>query len=174
MKLTLKVSFLFFFFKSYLIKIKNTIYNTFFTNQNTWKIYMDCKHLCSYFESFSLQHYSKKKLLTVKIDRSSEYKQKVDLVDREEDDSLEYNLKATWFFNPSRSEGLTGEEELVVPHVLILSMIKLTLEQQPAAMGILSEFFDHSFYRFASNIFPLFRFKSEGRRGFTLEYLRNT
>lgn len=40
MKLTLKVSFLFFFFKSYLIKIKNTIYNTFFTNQNTWKIYM--------------------------------------------------------------------------------------------------------------------------------------
>lgn len=171
MKLTLKVSFLFFFFKSYLIKIKNTI--ILFSPIKIHGKYI-CKHLCSYFESFSLQHYSKRKLLTVKTDRSSEYKQKVDLVDREEDDSLEYNLKATWFFNPSRSEGLTGEEELVVPHVLILSMIKLTLEQQPAAMGILSEFFDHSFYRFASNIFPLFRFKSEGRRGFTLEYLRNT
>lgn len=135
---------------------------------------MICKHLCFYFKTSSLQHYAKRKLLTVKIDRSSEYKQKVDLIDREGDDSLEYNLKATWFFNPSRSEGLTGEEELVVPHVLILSMIKLTLEQQPAAIGILSESLDHSFYhfRFASNIFPLFRFKSEGWHG--LEYLRNT
>ncbi|XP_012339100.2 LOW QUALITY PROTEIN: sensory neuron membrane protein 1-like [Apis florea] len=81
-----------------------------------------------------------------------EYKQKVDLVDREEDDSLEYNLKATWYFNPSRSEGLTGEEELVVPHVLILSMAKLTLEQQPAAMGILNKAVD-SIFKKPSSVF---------------------
>ncbi|XP_050598000.1 sensory neuron membrane protein 1 isoform X2 [Bombus affinis] len=74
-----------------------------------------------------------------------EYKHKVNMVDREEDDSLEYNLKATWFFNPSLSSPLTGEEELVFPHVLILSMIKLTLEQQPAAIGILNKAVDNIF-----------------------------
>ncbi|XP_017795434.1 PREDICTED: sensory neuron membrane protein 1-like [Habropoda laboriosa] len=74
-----------------------------------------------------------------------EYKQKVDLVDREEDDSLEYGLKATWYFNPSRSNGLTGEEEIVFPHVLILSMIKVTLMEQPAAIGILNKGVDSIF-----------------------------
>lgn len=70
---------------------------------------------------------------------SSEYKLKVNLVDREEDDSVEYNIKATWYFNPSRSEGLTGEEVLVFPHILILSMLKITLQEQPGAIGIISE-----------------------------------
>lgn len=69
----------------------------------------------------------------------SEYKHKENLVDREEDDSVEYNLKNVWFFNPSLSSPLTGEEELVFPHLLILSMIKITLEQQPGAIGILSK-----------------------------------
>ncbi|XP_076753044.1 sensory neuron membrane protein 1 [Xylocopa sonorina] len=74
-----------------------------------------------------------------------EYKEKVDLVDREEDDSLEYSLKATWYFNPSRSNGLTGEEELVVPHILILSIVKLTLIEQPAAMGVVNKAVDSIF-----------------------------
>ncbi|CAK9811125.1 Sensory neuron membrane protein 1 [Anthophora plagiata] len=74
-----------------------------------------------------------------------EYKEKVDLVDREEDDSVEYSLKATWYFNPSRSNGLTGEEEIVFPHVLILSMVKIALVEQPAAIGIISKGVDSIF-----------------------------
>ncbi|CAK9823842.1 Sensory neuron membrane protein 1 [Anthophora retusa] len=74
-----------------------------------------------------------------------EYKEKVDLVDREEDDSVEYSLKATWYFNPSRSNGLTGDEEIVFPHVLILSMVKITLLEQPAAIGILNKGVDSIF-----------------------------
>ncbi|KAK9307568.1 hypothetical protein QLX08_002178 [Tetragonisca angustula] len=76
-----------------------------------------------------------------------EYKHKENLVDREEDDSVEYNLKNVWFFNPSLSSPLTGEEELVVPHLLILSMIKLTLEQQPGAVGILNKGVDNIFHK---------------------------
>ncbi|CAD1478955.1 unnamed protein product [Heterotrigona itama] len=76
-----------------------------------------------------------------------EYKHKENLVDREEDDSLEYNLKNVWHFNPSLSSPLTGEEELVVPHFLILSMIKLTLEQQPGAIGILNKAVDNLFHK---------------------------
>lgn len=74
-----------------------------------------------------------------------EYKEKVDLEDREEDDSLEYGLKATWFFNPSKSHGLTGEEELVVPHLLIWAMVMTTLREKPSAIGILNKAVDSIF-----------------------------
>ncbi|XP_076179676.1 sensory neuron membrane protein 1 [Ptiloglossa arizonensis] len=81
-----------------------------------------------------------------------EYKQKVNLIDREEDDSVEYNLKATWYFNPARSNGLTGEEELVVPHVLILSVVKIALMEQPGAMGIINKGMD-SIFKKPSSVF---------------------
>ncbi|KAL2716851.1 sensory neuron membrane protein 1-like [Vespula squamosa] len=74
-----------------------------------------------------------------------EYKEKVDLVDREEDDSVEYSLKATWYFNPSKSNGLTGEEELVLPHLLILAMVVTTMREKPSAMGILNKAVDSIF-----------------------------
>ncbi|XP_015438364.1 PREDICTED: sensory neuron membrane protein 1-like [Dufourea novaeangliae] len=74
-----------------------------------------------------------------------EYKQKVNLVDREEDDSVEYNLKNTWYFNPSRSNGLTGEEEIVMPHLLIVNMVKIVLVEQPTAIGIVSKAVDSIF-----------------------------
>ncbi|XP_076247574.1 sensory neuron membrane protein 1 [Calliopsis andreniformis] len=81
-----------------------------------------------------------------------EYKQKVDLVDRDDDDSVEYSLKSTWYFNPSRSEGLTGEEELVVPNIIILSMVKITLEEQPTAIGLLNKAVD-SIFKKPSSVF---------------------
>ncbi|XP_054015227.1 sensory neuron membrane protein 1-like [Hylaeus anthracinus] len=74
-----------------------------------------------------------------------EYKHKVNLVDREEDDTVEYNVKITWVFNPSRSNGLTGEEILVMPHILILTIVKLTLMQQPSAMGLINKAMDSIF-----------------------------
>lgn len=61
---------------------------------------------------------------------------KLDLVDREEEDSVEYSLKSTWFFNPKKSNGLTGEEEMVFPHLMILGMVATTLIEKPAAVGI--------------------------------------
>ncbi|XP_076639657.1 sensory neuron membrane protein 1 [Colletes latitarsis] len=81
-----------------------------------------------------------------------EYKQKVNLVDRDEDDSVEYNVKATWYFNPSRSNGLTGDEVLYFPHILILSIVKITLAEQPAAMGIINKGVD-SIFKKPSSVF---------------------
>lgn len=63
----------------------------------------------------------------------------MNLEDRDEDDTVEYNFKSTWYFNPSQSNGLTGEEELVVPHLFILGMFKITLMEQPSAIGIVGE-----------------------------------
>lgn len=67
---------------------------------------------------------------------SSEYKVKFDLVDREDEDSVEYSLKSTWFFNPKKSNGLTGEEIMVYPHLMILGMVATTLLEKPAAIPI--------------------------------------
>lgn len=74
-----------------------------------------------------------------------EYKHKVNVEDRDEDDTVSYNFKSTWFWNPSRSNGLTGEEELVIPHLFIVSMIKLTLMEQPSALGIVNKAIDSIF-----------------------------
>jgi len=61
----------------------------------------------------------------------------VDLIDREDDDSVEYSLQSTWYFNPKKSNGLTGEEEMVFPHLMILGMVGATLRERPAAIGVI-------------------------------------
>lgn len=61
---------------------------------------------------------------------------KLDLVDREDEDSVEYSMKSKWIFNPKKSNGLTGEEIMVYPHLMILGMVGATLRDKPAAIGV--------------------------------------
>lgn len=63
-----------------------------------------------------------------------EWQEKVNLVDREEDDTVEYQIKKTWYFNASRSEGLTGNEVLVVPHMLIYAVLAGMIRQRPVLL----------------------------------------
>ncbi|XP_015587038.1 sensory neuron membrane protein 1 [Cephus cinctus] len=74
-----------------------------------------------------------------------EYKEKLNLEDRESDDTVEYSQRATWFFNPSKSNGLTGDEELVYPHVLILGMAMTAARDKPGMMGLLGKAVDSIF-----------------------------
>ncbi|XP_023289833.1 sensory neuron membrane protein 1 isoform X2 [Orussus abietinus] len=74
-----------------------------------------------------------------------EYKEKVDLEDRDSDDTVEYKQRVTWIFNPSKSNGLTGNEELIFPHLLMLGIVMGTLQQQPAMMGIVGKALDSIF-----------------------------
>lgn len=97
-----------------------------------------------------------------------EFKQKVNLVDREEDDSVEYNLKNTWYFNPSRSNGLTGEEEIVMPHIVILSIVKITLVEQPGAIGIINKAVD-SIFKKPSTVFLKAKAKDLLFNGFLID-----
>ncbi|XP_011149856.2 sensory neuron membrane protein 1 isoform X2 [Harpegnathos saltator] len=68
-----------------------------------------------------------------------EYKMKVDLIDREDDDSVEYSLKSEWYFNKKKSNGLTGDEDMVFPHLMILGMVMATLRDKPAAVGVVGK-----------------------------------
>jgi len=53
----------------------------------------------------------------------SEYKSKAELLDHEEDDSVSFNNRDTWFFNRQKSVPLTGDEIITIPHILILVKI---------------------------------------------------
>lgn len=50
----------------------------------------------------------------------SEWKEKVNIVDTEENDTVSFNMKNTWYFNPDGSGGLTMDEKVVVPHIAML------------------------------------------------------
>jgi CD36 family. len=41
-------------------------------------------------------------------------------MDHDNDDTVSFNPQDTWFFNGEKSEGLTGDEMLTVPHTALL------------------------------------------------------
>lgn len=45
-----------------------------------------------------------------------EWKEKYDLVDNDEEDTLTYHYKNTFIFRPDLSENVTGDELIVMPH----------------------------------------------------------
>jgi len=49
-----------------------------------------------------------------------EDKEKVNIVDHEDDDTVAFNLKDTWYFNQDESGNLTGDENITIPNVLLL------------------------------------------------------
>jgi hypothetical protein len=49
-----------------------------------------------------------------------EYKEKINLTDHDKDDTVSFNPQDTWFFNEKKSEGLTGDELLTIPHLALL------------------------------------------------------
>nr|AWS20447.1 sensory neuron membrane protein 1 [Aphidius gifuensis] len=77
-----------------------------------------------------------------------EWKEKVDLVDREEDDTVEYSNKATWIFNKKKSgPGLHEDMELVFPHIMILSMVYATVRERPGMVGLAAKAVDSIFHK---------------------------
>ncbi|KAJ9594586.1 hypothetical protein L9F63_027430, partial [Diploptera punctata] len=49
-----------------------------------------------------------------------EYKEKAELYDHEEDDTVSFNNRDTFYFNKIKSAPLTGDEIITIPHILIL------------------------------------------------------
>lgn len=52
-----------------------------------------------------------------------EYKDKYDIVDNKQDDTMEYEFRNTYIYRPERNgPGLTGNEFVIMAHPLILAM----------------------------------------------------
>uniref|UniRef100_A0A1B0GLB2 Sensory neuron membrane protein 1 n=2 Tax=Lutzomyia longipalpis TaxID=7200 RepID=A0A1B0GLB2_LUTLO len=49
-----------------------------------------------------------------------EKKTKINMVEHEEDDMVSFNAVDTFIFDPSKSEGLTGDEIIIMPHIFMV------------------------------------------------------
>lgn len=53
-----------------------------------------------------------------------EYKDKIDIVDDKEEDTIEYDYRNTYIYKPEKNgAGLTGNEFVTIAHPLILAMV---------------------------------------------------
>nr|WVD93741.1 sensory neuron membrane protein 1b [Graphosoma rubrolineatum] len=68
-----------------------------------------------------------------------EWKEKVNLEDDPAEDTVSFNQRTAWVFQESRSEGLTGEEMLTIPHPALLSMVLTVEKQKPGALAMISK-----------------------------------
>lgn len=61
--------------------------------------------------------------------------EKVGLIDDEKEDSVSYHFKSTYYYNEQRSGGLTGNEEIFMPHFVLLvspqSLVTYSLRGEP-------------------------------------------
>lgn len=62
-------------------------------------------------------------------------------MDNDTDDTISFTQREMYFFNAEKSQGLTGDEEVVVPHLFILSSANYVLRTMPGAMSILGNDF---------------------------------
>nr|WNX29034.1 sensory neuron membrane protein 2 [Odontotermes formosanus] len=74
-----------------------------------------------------------------------EDKEKVNIVDHEDDDTVSFNLKDTWYFNKDESGTLTGEENITIPNVLLLGMVLTAQREQPIALKLINTAIPHIF-----------------------------
>lgn len=58
-------------------------------------------------------------MLNSNFNFSSEFREKFNDVDDDETDTVEYELKNTFFYRPDLSNGLTGDEIVTIPHPLL-------------------------------------------------------
>lgn len=66
----------------------------------------------------------------------SEWQEKANIVDREEDDTVSFNFKDTYYFNKEKSQGHSDDEEITVPNFLILGLVNTVLKEKPTFMPV--------------------------------------
>ncbi|XP_025831744.1 sensory neuron membrane protein 1 isoform X2 [Agrilus planipennis] len=67
------------------------------------------------------------------------WKEKVDPIDNEVNDTLTYKGKMTWIFNKAKSAPLTGDEMVTIPHPLILGIAVAVARDKPAMLSLVSK-----------------------------------
>lgn len=64
-------------------------------------------------------------------------------------------MKNKWIFVAEKSEGLTGNEELTLPHIFILAMVMTALREKPAMLPVVSKSYCNK-----KKLFPIITAKS--------------
>nr|AZB52756.1 sensory neuron membrane protein 1 [Heortia vitessoides] len=75
-----------------------------------------------------------------------EWKEKVEVEDHEEDDTITYKKKDAFYFRPDLSgPGLTGDELIITPHLLIIPVTTLVHRDKPAMLNMIGKAFNGLF-----------------------------
>nr|QIJ45702.1 sensory neuron membrane protein [Glyphodes pyloalis] len=75
-----------------------------------------------------------------------EWKEKVEVEEHDEDDTITYKKRDYFYFRPDLSgPGLTGEETVVIPHLLMLGIATIVNRDKPAMMNMLGKAFNGIF-----------------------------
>ncbi|KAM7360101.1 LOW QUALITY PROTEIN: sensory neuron membrane protein 1-like [Cochliomyia hominivorax] len=87
-----------------------------------------------------------------------EWKLKYDLEDDDEEDTVTYHMRNTFYFNAEASAPLTGEEMITTIHPLLSSIAVIVLRDKPALMDLLVKAIDVVFpnqrrYKLMKHIF---------------------
>nr|UQE86052.1 sensory neuron membrane protein [Tropidothorax elegans] len=68
-----------------------------------------------------------------------EWKEKVRLEDDPAEDTVSFNQRVTWVFQPSRSEGLTGDEMITIPHPALMTLVLTVEREKPPALPLIGK-----------------------------------
>lgn len=72
------------------------------------------------------------------------YRDKEDIVDREEDDTVEYSLRQLWYFNREKSI-MSEDTEIYTFHPLMIAITLIIQRDKPSTMAVISKAFDSIF-----------------------------
>ncbi|XP_070502419.1 sensory neuron membrane protein 1-like [Chironomus tepperi] len=68
-----------------------------------------------------------------------EWKSKIILSEDNDEDSVTFEMMNTFFFRPDLSQGLTGDEMVTIPHLLLMGGLISTQRDKPALLDIVFE-----------------------------------
>ncbi|VVC32481.1 CD36 family [Cinara cedri] len=68
-----------------------------------------------------------------------EWKEKENLEDDVNKDTIEFSFRNTFIFDESLTMPLTGDEIIVMPHVAMIGMVTMTKMLKPAALGLINK-----------------------------------
>ncbi|KAH9641095.1 hypothetical protein HF086_003516 [Spodoptera exigua] len=105
-----------------------------------------------------------------------EWKEKVEVEDHEEDDTITYKKRDVFYFNPELSgPGLTGEETVVIPHVFMLNVMDVGQVTAVDGQTVQTIWKDHcnEYQGTDGTIFPPFLTENDRLQSFSTDLCRS-
>ena len=69
----------------------------------------------------------------------SAWHEKINQIDYDEDDTVSFTIKNTFFYNKEKSGQLTGDEEVIVPNYFALGVVNAVMQTKLKVMPMIGK-----------------------------------